>query len=75
MEAQSVVLGVWFAAIWFVEAWLPFYDEFGGSLRDKLRHDGRNLTIALLNAAITAGVFALVIPRVAGCSLGGLGLL
>ena len=75
MDAQSVVLGVWFAAIWFVEAWLPFYEEFDGSLRDKLRHDGRNLTVALFNAAIMAGVFELAIPRVAGCSLGGLGLL
>lgn len=74
MDARTAVLGAWLAAIWVVEAWLPFYEEFG-SFRDKVRHDSRNLAIGLLNAVIMAGLFAVIMPLVAGCSLGGLGLL
>lgn len=74
METQHIVLGAWFAAIWFLEAWLPFYDEFRNR-REKLGHDGRNLAIGLIGGVITAGFLAVVMPRVAGCPPGGRGLL
>jgi hypothetical protein len=69
-----VALAAWLGVIWFLEAWLPFYDEFR-SARDKLRHDGRNIAIGAAGGLISAVFMAAVIPRVAGCDAWGFGLL
>ncbi|QDV37554.1 sterol desaturase family protein [Tautonia plasticadhaerens] len=46
------------ALLWVAEGLVPFYSQFRGGFRDRLRHDGRNLSFGLANAALGAVIFA-----------------
>ena len=50
----AAVLGL----LWLAEGWVPFYAEFHGVFRDRLRHDAKNIALGLLNAALLAFFFA-----------------
>jgi sterol desaturase/sphingolipid hydroxylase (fatty acid hydroxylase superfamily) len=59
------------AALWAWETWLPFFER-----RQRLRHAGRNLTVALLNTVVLAVAFGTGVTFVAGWAQEqGLGLL
>lgn len=76
IDAKTFAIGGWFVAIWLLETWLPYYEQFPASIREKLRHDGRNLLMGIVNAVITAALFGFLIPVVASCRSGpGFGML
>ena len=53
MALKYAILGTSFAILWSAESRLPFYEEFPGDLKEKLRHDARNLSLGFVNAGIT----------------------
>jgi hypothetical protein len=60
-------MGVWFATIWILEYSTPFYAQFQQGLRDKIRHDTKNLGLAAINAGITVVFFGAILPAVKTC--------
>ncbi|HVR76061.1 MAG TPA: sterol desaturase family protein [Planctomycetota bacterium] len=64
LEPKSIVASLVLAALWVAESWVPFFSHFQGRLKDRIRHDVRNLALGITNAALLAlllgGVFALV---------------
>jgi sterol desaturase/sphingolipid hydroxylase (fatty acid hydroxylase superfamily) len=62
-EYKSLIAPVALVVLWLAEGLVPFYAEFRGGIRERLRHDGRNLAFGLINAALgallIAGLFAL----------------
>jgi sterol desaturase/sphingolipid hydroxylase (fatty acid hydroxylase superfamily) len=52
-----LIVGAWFVALWFAESLVPFYGEFEGRSGERLRHDARNLGLALINAALVVLLF------------------
>jgi sterol desaturase/sphingolipid hydroxylase (fatty acid hydroxylase superfamily) len=64
------------ALLWALEGLRPFYAPPPGGLRARLRHDGRNLVLGLLNALlISFPLAALLASVVAGAEARQLGLL
>lgn len=74
--AKTVAGPVLLALLWLAEGAVPFYEQFRGRPRDRLRHDGRNLAFGLFNAALLALLFAGLIAAVAAwADRAGFGLL
>lgn len=57
METKTLTAAVFLVALWTVEGLLPFYEEFDGRFRDRVRHDARNLFLGGVNALLTALLF------------------
>ncbi|MEX2528198.1 MAG: sterol desaturase family protein [Gemmatimonadota bacterium] len=57
METKTLTAAVFLVVLWTVEGLLPFYEEFDGRFRDRIRHDARNLLLGACNALLTALVF------------------
>jgi sterol desaturase/sphingolipid hydroxylase (fatty acid hydroxylase superfamily) len=75
-DAKTIVGPVILALLWLGEGWIPFYDQFRGRFRDRLRHDGKNLALGLGNAALLALLFAVAFARIdARADRAGFGLL
>jgi sterol desaturase/sphingolipid hydroxylase (fatty acid hydroxylase superfamily) len=73
---KPVVAVTVLALLWLGENWLPFFAEFRGGLREKLRHDGRNLVFGLVNGILTGLVLAACLALVADAAARrGIGLL
>lgn len=54
---KTVVAGLVLVALWTAESLVPFYEEFEGSVRERLRHDTRNLALGVLNALLLSVLF------------------
>jgi sterol desaturase/sphingolipid hydroxylase (fatty acid hydroxylase superfamily) len=57
-ESTSLIAPAVLVILWLAETLVPFYAEFPGGIRERLRHDARNLAFGLINAALGALLFA-----------------
>ena len=48
LAPKTVVAGIVLVVLWTAEGLIPFYEEFEGSLRERLRHDFRNVALGVL---------------------------
>jgi len=64
LETKTLTAAVFLVLLWTAEGLLPFYEEFQGRFKERVRHDGRNLFMGGVNALVTAllfgGVFLLL---------------
>jgi sterol desaturase/sphingolipid hydroxylase (fatty acid hydroxylase superfamily) len=63
-EAKALIAPSVLVLLWLAETLAPFVPIARGGLRDRLRHDGKNLAFGLISAAlgvfVAVGLFALV---------------
>ncbi len=52
------------AALWIGESYFPFYSGFTGQLKQRLRHDAKNLAFGLANAALLVLLFSAALAAV-----------
>jgi sterol desaturase/sphingolipid hydroxylase (fatty acid hydroxylase superfamily) len=57
VEPKAFLTGLCLAGLWIAEGFAPFYAEFTKGLRERLRHDARNLFIGLCNTLLLALLF------------------
>ena len=76
METKALAVAVALAVLWLGEACVPFYTEFGGGLKRRLRHGARNLGLGLFNVGVLLLLFSAAFAAVTSWSAeSGLGLL
>ena len=54
---KTFIAGIFLIVLWAVEGFAPFYPQFKGGFRERLRHDVRNLGLGLVNALLLALLF------------------
>jgi sterol desaturase/sphingolipid hydroxylase (fatty acid hydroxylase superfamily) len=75
-DATILAAGGFLALIWLLESWAPYYAQFLGRPGSKLRHDGKNLVLGLVNSVISVVILvSLLGPVLAWTSSHGLGVL
>lgn len=57
LEPKTILAALFLVLLWTGEGLAPFYPEFRGGLRDRLRHDARNLALGAVNALLLAVFF------------------
>ncbi len=76
MNLANIIVAASFSALWLLESWIPFYEEFPGGAKEKIGHDSRNLALGLINAVLTAIIVATLFPYIlSGAGRGDFGLL
>lgn len=76
MTSHVIIAAATMTVLLIVETIWPFFGHFRGRLSGKVRHDGRNLALGLLNAAMVAiGFGGLITAAVAWSEENGVGLL
>lgn len=53
-EPKTLTAAAILVTLWAAESWAPYFIEFRDGLRERLRHDARNLALGLLNALVVA---------------------
>jgi len=76
LEPKTVVAAAFLVLLWTAEGFLPFFPEFPGRIRDRVRHDLRNLTLGVGNALLVALLFGgLFVIQESWTEAAGFGLL
>jgi len=57
LEPKTLVAVVFLVVLWTAEGFLPFFPEFPGGLKDRIRHDTRNILVGVGNALLVALLF------------------
>ena len=57
LEPKALLAGFFLAGLWIAEGFVPFYAKFTKSLRQRVRHDARNLCIGICNALLLGFLF------------------
>ncbi|MDD2944015.1 MAG: sterol desaturase family protein [bacterium] len=55
---KTIISALFLAVLWFLELKLPFFMQFAGTLRQKIKHDLGNLVLGLFNAALLTFLIA-----------------
>jgi len=76
LEPKTIVAAAFLVLLWTAEGFLPFFPEFPGRIRDRVRHDLRNLTLGVGNALLVALLFGgLFVVQESWAEAAGFGLL